>query len=106
MVANAISTQRSMKPTNFLPAALASLVFSASICLYAQHPRTAALTETETEQVAEAAVFPNERVKLYEKFLNERADKIKDMTHRPKSAQRVLKLDDSLQDFTALMDEM
>ena len=95
-----------MKPTSFLPSLLFSLLLSSSSYLHAQHPKTASLTETETEQVAEAAVFPNERVKLYDKFLNERADKIKDLTHRPKSAQRVLKLDDSLQDFTALMDEM
>jgi hypothetical protein len=85
---------------------LSLLVSPPAICVYAQHPRTAALTETETEQVAEAAVYPNERVKLYTKFLDERADKIKDLTHRPRTAQRVLKLDDTLQDFTALMDEM
>jgi hypothetical protein len=73
---------------------------------FAQGPRTATLTETEAEQVREASIYPNERVKLYTKFLEERADKIKSLTNRPRSAQRVLKLDDSLQDFTALMDEM
>ena len=72
----------------------------------AQHVRTATLTEQETEQVREAAVLPDERVKLYTKFLEERAGKIKDLSSRPKSGQRVLKLDDTLQDFTALMDEM
>jgi hypothetical protein len=92
---------------HYLPISLLlSLLVSPAVCLYAQHPRTAALSETETEQVAEAAVYPNDRVKLYTKFLDERADKIKDLTHRPRSAQRVLKLDDALQDFTALMDEM
>lgn len=74
-------------------------------CLYAQHIRTATLTEAEAEAVRESSVFPDERVKLYTKFLEERAAKIKDLTGRPKSAQRVLKLDDTLQDFTALMDE-
>ena len=74
--------------------------------LYAQHVRSAALTEAEAEQVREAAVFPVERVKLYTKFLDERANKIKDLTGRPRSGQRVLKLDDALQDFTLLMDEM
>jgi len=95
-----------MKSKRLLICPLLFLLASPSICLYAQHQRTASLSETETEQVAEAAVYPNERVKLYTKFLDERADKIKDLTHRPKSAQRVLKLDDALQDFTALMDEM
>jgi hypothetical protein len=37
---------------------LSLLVSPAAICVYAQHPRTAALTETETEQVREAAVYP------------------------------------------------
>src|ERR1700678_4018587 len=82
-----------------------------SICLpsgtrlWAQHVRTAALTEAEAEQVREASVFPEERVKLFTKFLEERAGKIKDLTNRPRSAQRVMKLDDTLQDFTLLMDE-
>jgi len=73
--------------------------------LHAQHVRTATLTEAEVEQVRESSVYPDERVKLYTKFLEERAARIKDLSTRPKSAQRVLKLDDALQDFTALMDE-
>ena len=87
------------------------LILILSICLpsgtrlSAQHVRTAALTEAEAEQVREASVFPEERVKLFTKFLEERAGKIKDLTGRPRSAQRVLKLDDTLQDFTLLMDE-
>ena len=71
----------------------------------AQHIRTASLTEAEAEQVREASIFPDTRVKLYTKFLEDRADKIKSLTNRPRSAQRVLKIDDILQDFTALMDE-
>lgn len=81
------------------------LVLSTATSL-AQGPRTARLTEKEIEDVREAAVFPTERVHLYTEFLNQRAAKIKDLGSRPKSSQRVLKLDDALQDFTALMDEM
>lgn len=84
----------------------AAFVLAASSASLAQHQRTASLTDSEVEAVREAAVFPVERVKLYTKFLNERADKIKSLTNRPKSGQRVLKLDDDLQDFTALLDEM
>ena len=83
---------------------LLSLV--APFSAHAQHIRTAALSETEVEAVREASVFPVERVNLYTKFLEQRATKIKDLGSRPKSSQRVLKLDDLLQDFTALMDEM
>lgn len=74
--------------------------------MHAQNIKTAKLSETEIELVREAAVFPVERVKLYTKFLDERATKIKDLAGRPKSAQRVIKLDDTLQDFTLLLDEM
>jgi hypothetical protein len=86
-----------------------SLLVSLSLAyvppLFAQHPRTAELTDAEAEAVREASILPNERVKLYNKFLDERAARIKDLTNRPRSSQRVLKLDDALQDFTALMDE-
>ena len=69
-------------------------------------PRTARLTPKEIEDVREAAVFPTQRVVLYTQFLEERSRKIKDLTGRPRSGQRVLRMDDVLQDFTALMDEM
>src|ERR1700722_5768862 len=77
----------------------------AGAAVQAQHVRTATLSETEVDAGREAAVFPVERVNLYTKFPDQRAAKIKDIGSRPKSAQRVLKLDDLLQDFTALMDE-
>jgi hypothetical protein len=89
-------------PLHFL---LALPLFLTSPQLPAQHVRTAKLTPTEVEAVAEAAVYPVERVKLYTRYLEERAGKIKDLSGRPKSGQRVLKLDEALQDFTALMDE-
>jgi hypothetical protein len=85
---------------------LALLLVLAATTAIAEGPRTARLTEKEIEDVREAAVFPTERVNLYTRFLNERADKIKSIANHPKSGQRVLKLDDALQDFTALMDEM
>jgi hypothetical protein len=81
-------------------------LLASSAPLVAQSHRTAELTEAEAEQVRESAIFPAERVALYAKFLEARALKIKDLTNRPKSSQRVLKLDDALQDFTALMDEL
>lgn len=94
-----------MKPKIIFPVLLFSLLVAAGTGAFAQRIRTASLTEAEIEQVREAAVLPNERVKLYTKFLEDRADRIKSLTGRPRSAQRVLKLDDTLQDFTALMDE-
>ena len=64
------------------------------------------LTEAEVEQVREAGIFPNDRVALYTKFLELRAAKIKSLSNRPKSGDRVLEIDGLLQDFTSLMDEV
>ena len=94
-----------MKLNHLIPSLPFCLILASGISLPAQHVRTAVLTETEVEQVREASVAPDERVKLYTKFLEQRAAKLKDLSGRPKSAQRVLKIDDALQDFTALMDE-
>ena len=93
------------RPINLRTSVLLALVSVSSCLLQAQSHRTAELTETESEKVREAGIFPAERVALYTKFLEERAAKIKDLTGRPRSGQRILKLDESLQDFTALMDE-
>jgi hypothetical protein len=97
---------RPMKRTIVRTALLLFPLAVTALSLSAQHVRTAKLSETEIEEVRESAVFPAIRVKIYTKFLDERAARIKDLTGRPRSAQRVLKLDDALQDFTALMDEM
>jgi hypothetical protein len=85
---------------------VALLLMAAALPALAQHARVGELTETEIEQVREAAVYPVERVNLYTKFLSDRAARIKDLVNRPKSSQRVLKLEDALEDFTALMDEV
>jgi hypothetical protein len=74
--------------------------------LLAQKEKREPLTEAEIEQIREAGVYPNDRVNLYTKFLNEHADTIKGLTVRAKSASRARRLDDELQDFTALMDEL
>src|SRR5579859_6730967 len=94
--------KRTILRTSLLLLSLATGVISLS----AQHVRTAKLSEAEIEEVRESAIFPAIRVKIYTKFIEERASRIKDLTGRPRSAQRVLKLDDALQDLTALMDEM
>jgi hypothetical protein len=73
--------------------------------LRAQQEKREPLTETQIEQIREAGDEPDERVKLYTQFLNEHADVIKGLTNRAKSPSRSHRLDDELQDFTALMDE-
>ena len=64
------------------------------------------LTGPQIEQIREAGIFPDERVRLYTKFIDEHADKIKGFADRSRSAARDQRLDSELQDFTSLMDEL
>ncbi|WP_058185648.1 hypothetical protein [Terracidiphilus gabretensis] len=72
----------------------------------AQKEKREPLTETQIEAIREAGVDPNLRVALYTKYANEHADTIKSLINRGKSRDRVKRVDDELQDFTALMDEL
>ena len=72
----------------------------------AQKEQRQPLTEPQIEQIREAGVDPDERVKLYTKFLQERVDSIKGLIPRIHSGARSKRMDDELQDLTALMDEL
>lgn len=74
--------------------------------LPAQKQKRQPLTEVQIEKIAEAGIDPNARVGLYTQYLNEHADAIKALTKRASSEARGLRLNDALQDFTALMDEL
>jgi hypothetical protein len=80
------------------------LLLAASLCGQKQKPEP--LTETQQEQIAEAGIDPAARIDLYVKFLNDRADTIKSLIPRGHSPSRSARLDDELQNFTALMDEL
>lgn len=64
------------------------------------------LTGPQIEQIREAGIFPDERVKLYTRFISEHADRIKDFASRSQSSARDHRVDQELQDFTSLMDEL
>lgn len=72
----------------------------------AQKDKREPLTENQIEQIREAGVDPDLRISLYTKFLNEHAETIKGLINRAKSHARSQRIDDELQDFTALMDEL
>jgi hypothetical protein len=74
--------------------------------LPAQERKREPLTEAQIERIRELGTDPGERIKFYAKILDERADTIKGLSNRAKSAARGRRLDDELQDFTALMDEL
>ena len=74
--------------------------------LAAQQQKREPLTEKQQDQIEEAGIDPVARVDLYVKFLNDYCDTIKGLIPRAKSAARARRIDDELQDFSALMDEL
>jgi hypothetical protein len=88
----------------FIPLVLVGVVFTSPLA--AQKEKRDPLTAAEVEKVREAGIDPAERIKLYTQFVNEHVTTIKGLTNRSKSAARSKRLDDELQDLTALMDEL
>ncbi|MGH9563824.1 MAG: hypothetical protein ACRD3S_20415 [Terracidiphilus sp.] len=74
--------------------------------LAAQKQKREPLTEKQQDEIAEAGINPVVRVNLYVRFINEYSDTIKGLVPRAKSSARVFRMDDTLQDFAALMDEL
>ena len=74
--------------------------------LAAQKQKREPLTEKQQDEIEEAGIDPAARVDLYVKFLNDYSDTIKGLIPRAKSAARIRRIDDELQDFAALMDEL
>jgi hypothetical protein len=64
------------------------------------------LTDNESEQIREAGIDPDLRVSLYTKFLDERADSLKSLGSRAQTAAWTKHMDESLEDFANLMDEL
>jgi hypothetical protein len=93
-----------MRLMRILMVLLAGLLLAAP--LGAQKQGREPLNEAQIEQIREAGIDPAERVHLYTKFLNERADGLKELDRRIRGEARSRRLDGELQDFTALMDEL
>lgn len=85
--------------------ALVLLSLLPAVPLRAQKDKPEPLTEAQIEQIRDAGIDPNERVRLYAKFVSEHADTIKALAAHGKSIARAKHLDEELQDLTALMDE-
>jgi len=78
----------------------------AVVSLHAQKEKRDPLTSAQIEKIREAGIDPAERVKIYTKIVEEHVATIKGLTNRSKSAARSHRLDEELQDLTALMDEL
>jgi chromosome segregation ATPase len=85
---------------------IALLSFGAASLLPAQKEPRQTLTQSQIEAIREAGIFPNDRINLYNKFVDQYAQNIKSLSFRATSAARAKKLDDELQNMTSLMDEL
>jgi archaellum component FlaC len=63
------------------------------------------LTDAQHEQIVESGIFPNERVGLYTKFINQHADVIQGLIKRAE-AGRDARMEGELEDLTELIDEL
>jgi hypothetical protein len=72
----------------------------------AQKQKPEPLSPAQIDKIREAAIYPNERLELYVKFLDERADKIKQLSTRAKGSAKTARMEEELENFTALMDEL
>jgi len=85
---------------------LACIFFAFTASAAGQKEHRQPLTEVQIDKIREAGLDPDLRVKLYTQFVGEHVDRIKGLTPRIHSATRMRRMDDELQDLTALMDEL
>ncbi len=64
------------------------------------------LSDDEIDQVREARNLPVARIKLYQKFIEQRIDAIKELGPSPKSEDRKAQLRARFEEFTRLADEL
>jgi hypothetical protein len=81
----------------FLLSLLVAAGFAASVRAHAQDDP---LTEDEVQQIRESKINPNERVKLYLKFIDQRLDAIKQLAGSGKSAKEKAQIHDKFEEFS------
>ena len=74
--------------------------------LHAQDSDADPLTEDEVQQIRDNKTNPNERIKLYMKFIDQRLDAIKQLAGPGKSRNEKDQIHDKLDEFTHLCDEL
>jgi hypothetical protein len=81
------------------------LVASTWSPLWAQSRRDP-LNPLEIDQLRDAMLYPDERLKLYVKFSRDRMTKLEQMRSDPKTTERGRQTHDMLEDFLAVYDEL
>lgn len=64
------------------------------------------LSEQESDQIADLRDQPNQRIKLYQKFLQQRIDEIKAIGPNPAGDDRKADLRNKYEEFTRISDEL
>jgi hypothetical protein len=82
------------------------LVLSVGSPLSAQQQRRDPLNPLEINQLRDAMLDPEERLKLFVKFSRDRIIKLEQMRADPKAIERGLQTHDMLEDFLAVYDEL
>lgn len=96
--------KRNWRPTLGLTLVLALPLLS-SFFLWAQHQRDP-LNPLEIDQLRDAMLDPQERLKLYVKFSRDRMTKLEQMRSDPKATERARQTHDMIEDFLAVYDEL
>lgn len=97
---------RGWRPHNRTTLCLALLlVLPLLSSLSAQHRRDP-LNPLEIDQLRDAMLDPEERLKLYVKFSRDRLTKLEQMRNDPKATERGRQTHDMLEDFLAVYDEL
>lgn len=74
--------------------------------LMAQDEGGGNLTPDEVQQIRDSDALPNQRIKLFLKFIDERVDTLRQLAADPGASQRMTRISDKLQEFTSLSDEL
>ncbi len=72
----------------------------------AQQNNKDVLNDQESDQIAELRDQPVQRIKLYQKFIQQRVDAIKDLGANPRAEDRKAQLRARYEEFTRLSDEL
>lgn len=87
-------------------------VFTFALCasllgtVRAQSAQRQTLTPDQVEKIRDAGIDPNLRIALYTKFVAEHADSLKKLSPHASSPSAARQIDNNLQDFTSLVDEL
>lgn len=83
-----------------------ALVLGIAPRLHAQEDQTDPLTPDEVQQIRDNAIHPDERIKLYMKFIDQRLDALRQLIQNPDARDRNAQIHDKLDEFVHLCDEI